>query len=135
MAYFLCSTSLITILLLSSGPAYAEWVFVTSDAKIRASMYIDPDTIRHKGNVVTQWELMDFDTMQIRGGSSFLSVKIQKEYDCAAERTRGLAMTEFSGNMGKGKVVSSADLGEQRWSPVRPDTFGETLWGLACNKQ
>lgn len=46
---------LIILLLLSSSPAYAEWVKVGEDDSYTA--YIDRDTIRHKGNRVKVWRL------------------------------------------------------------------------------
>ena len=45
---------LITLLVLSSGPAYAEWVAVENNSLSPGlqTVYIDPDTIRLKGDVV-----------------------------------------------------------------------------------
>ncbi len=42
---------LITLLVLSHGPAYAEWVAVEKKEKLLGphTVYIDPDTIREKG--------------------------------------------------------------------------------------
>ena len=62
---------LIILLLLSSSPAYAEWVKVGEDDSYTA--YIDPDTIRHKGNRVKVWRLFDHTTIQTVAGKSYLS--------------------------------------------------------------
>ncbi len=42
---------LIILLVLSHGPAYAEWVAVEKKEKLLGphTVYIDPDTIREKG--------------------------------------------------------------------------------------
>ena len=63
---------LITLLLLSSGPAYAEWVLVekNNDLVEVMAVYADPDTIRRKGDLVTMWTLHDFKTMQTSPSSS-----------------------------------------------------------------
>jgi hypothetical protein len=42
---------LITLLVLSSGPAYAEWELLLNDTGVGGTVYVDTDTIRHKGLV------------------------------------------------------------------------------------
>jgi len=120
---------LITLLVLSRGSVYAEWVAVDTDAD--GTSYIDSDSIRRKGGLVKVWTLHDFTTLRTSAGDSFLSVKGQAEYDCAEERYRPLALIEFSGNMGSGKVVSSNST-EGTWNPIAPWTVGQVLWIIAC---
>ena len=47
--------SLITLLFLSTVPAYAEWVAVEKDYLLPGlqTVYVDPDTIRRERNLVT----------------------------------------------------------------------------------
>ncbi len=133
LAYVFGFGSLITLLLLSSRPAYAEWVLVnTTDHGMTA--YADPDTIRRKGELVKMWSLYDFKTEQYVRGVLLLSSKGQIEYDCAEERLRGLAVAEFSGNMGKGTVVYT-DSSEGKWIPVAPLGVVHALWTVACGKR
>jgi hypothetical protein len=68
---------LITLLVLSSGPAHAEWVAVDDTGNLGMTVYVDPDTVRHKGNLVKMWQLWDYKTVQTVGGPSFLSVRSQ----------------------------------------------------------
>ena len=132
LAYFSAFLLLIT-LLASSGPAYAEWVHVgTTDDGMTG--YADPDSIRRKGELVKMWSLYDFKTVQYVLGVAFLSSKGQIEYDCAEERLRGLAVAEFSGNMGKGTVVYT-DSSEGTWIPVAPHGVVQALWIVACGKK
>ena len=93
-----------TLLVLGSGLAYADWRALGTNHK-GMTAYVDPDTILRKGDFVKMWELHDFKTTQIVAGNSFLSGKIQSEYDCANEHSRRVSITEFSGNMGSGEVV------------------------------
>jgi hypothetical protein len=95
---------------LSSVPAYAEWVKVISPVSRNYTAYIDPDTIRRKGSLVKRWELYDFKTIQTGERGSFFSFKQQMEYDCAEEQSRQLAIYAYSGQMGSD-------------------------WKLACSKQ
>jgi hypothetical protein len=125
----------IMLLMLSSGPAFAEWVEVGgSEGKRGYTVYVDPDTVRRNGNLVKMWILYDFKNIQTIAGASILSSKAQTQYDCAGERSRELAFTWFSGNMGNGGVVLS-DSDEQKWEPVYPDSIGQTLWKVACAKK
>jgi len=124
---------LITLLVLSSGPAYAEWVVVAANEEAGVIHYADPDTIRRKENLVKMWELIDFKTAQTGRGLSYLSAKFQVEYDCAEERHRLLAFLQHSNNMGRGNVVHS-DSTEYNWEPIAPDTIGLRMWKFACKK-
>ena len=58
--------SLITLLFLSSVPAYAEWVAVEKHYLLPGlqTLYVDPNTICREGNLVTTWQLIDFKWMQ-----------------------------------------------------------------------
>jgi hypothetical protein len=123
---------LITLLLLSSGPAYAEWVSVGTDDKL--TLYVDPDTIRRKGDLVKMWSLLDYKTIQTSSGGSYLSTKQQSEYDCTDERERLIVFAAFSGSMGSGKVVFLNQT-EDKWVPVAPDSSGQAMWKFACAKK
>ncbi len=72
------------------------------------TVYVDPDTIRRKGDLVKMWALFDYKTKRTVVGDSILFMTAQTQYDCAEERQRGLAFTNFSGNMGRGNVVLAA---------------------------
>ena len=133
-SYWLGLGSLLLLLVLSSGPVYAEWVLVRGADEAGRTVYVDRDTIRRKGNVVKRWELIDFKTIRTEEGSSYLSVKVQREYDCVEERYQVLAVTEFSGNMGRGNMVFSLAK-EDQWSPVEPQSIGQALWEGACTKK
>lgn len=145
LAYFSCFWSLVTFLVLSSGgPAYAEWVAVEKDylSPGLQTVYVDPDTIRREGNLVTLWQLIDFKLMQGNAGMGplgygphrFLSTKTHKEFDCMDKRLRFLAFTEFSGRMGTG-TAANGYVDKDNWLPVKPDSINHALWEVACGKE
>ena len=125
---------LIALLVLSSGPAYAEWVDIGITTHDGATVYFDPDTIRRNGDRVKMWELDDFKTIQTVASYSYLSSKVQREFDCTEERMRVLEGTTFSGNMGNGQVVY-AHSDENKWQSVELERSGKALWIVACNKK
>jgi hypothetical protein len=123
---------LITLLILSSAPAYAEWVSFYILPQVDKTLYVDRDTIRRKGDLVKMWFLFDYKTVQTEGGK-YLSGKVQYEIDCAEERLQVLAGSYFSGNMGRGNVVD-INYAKLKWEPVQPGSFGQDLWEFACKK-
>ena len=67
LAYWSGFWSLIVLLLLSSGPAYAEWVPVDEHDQAgttESTSYVDLDTIRRNGDLVKMWVLFDYETRQ-----------------------------------------------------------------------
>ena len=137
MAYVSGFWSLITLLFLSSVPAYAEWVAVERNYLSPGiqTLYVDPDTIRREGNPVTMWQLIDFKWMQgNRSPSRFLSTKTQKQFDCAEARTRLLRATDFWGHMGTGEPAE-AYIEKGNWVRVEPDSMNQALWEVACGKE
>lgn len=125
---------MILLLLLSGGPAYAEWVKVRDSDEAGMTVYVDPATIRRDSNLVKMWQFYDYRTVQTVGGVRFLTAKEQWEFDCAEGRSRVVARKEFSGNMGSGTMVSTnSQVGN--WVPVMPGSIGHTVWEFACKKK
>ena len=125
--------ALIILLVLNSGSAYAEWMVIGYSESLGGyTVYVDPDTIRRKGDhQVKVWTLTNYTSMQTVAGHSFLSSKVQSEFDCAEELQHELAVTWFSGDMGNGNGVwHSSD--ETKWRPVAPGSVGEGVWKFAC---
>jgi len=125
---FLC-----TFLVLSSGPACAEWVQVSEGDEAGKTIYMDPATKRRNSNLVQMWQFSDYRTVQTVGGVRFLSAKEKWEFDCAEARSRVIELKEFSGNMGSGTVVfTNSEVG--KWIPVIPGSIGHTVWKVVCKK-
>jgi surface-adhesin protein E len=125
---------LITLLLLSSGPAYAEWVEVGGKVEEGLTVYVEFDTISRSGDVVKMWELWDFKTTRTDPKPPHMSVKSQREIDCIKKRGRLLAMTAFSGNMGSGKVVYSVSDFKDQEIQVEPGSVADSVVKVACGK-
>lgn len=124
----------LTLFVLSSGPAYAEWVKVSDSDETGKTVYVDPATIHRNSNLVKMWQFYDYKTVQTVGGNRFLTAKEQWEFDCAEERGRVVARKEFSGNMGSGTMIfTNSEVG--KWIPVIPGSIGQTVWEVACGKQ
>jgi hypothetical protein len=90
-------------IVVSSGPAYAEWVAVGSSAEDE-TVYINPETIRRNGELVEVWVMWDRKlAKQVPNTTSYYSsIRDLQQYNCQEARYRFLATAWFSGNMGKG---------------------------------
>jgi len=138
VAYFSGLCSLIIFLFLSSIPAYAEWEAVEKDYLLPGlqTVYVDPESIRREGNLVTIWQLIDFTWMQgnPRGPHRFFSTKTHKQFDCAGKHVRLLAFTEFSQGMGTG-MPRDGYVDKDNWLPVEAESMSHALWEAACGKE
>ena len=82
----------LTLLLLSSGPAYAEWVKFANNEEGDVTYYIDPESIdaeslRREGNFVEVSVLLDYSTSQTdQWEIPYLSSKAQFVCDCDEEK-------------------------------------------------
>ena len=128
---------IITLLVLSRGPVYAEWVAIEKQYQSpgRLTVYVDPDTISREGHLVTMVILIDWKWMQgNRSPTRFSSTINTKQFDCAKKRLRWLASTDFYGHMGTGEAAGAA-IGGGDWIPVKPESLDHALSTVACNKQ
>ena len=121
------------MLLVTATAATAEWTGVGGNDNY--IQYADRATIRRNGNLVKMWDLADFKTVETVPGYFHLSSKAQSEYDCKEEKSRTLAFTWFSAQMGSGNVVYNTSETSMKWEPIALGSIGETLWKIACGKQ
>ena len=129
------STILIAFILLklwSATPVFAEWLLI--DGNDKAKVYVDPETISRKGDLVRVWVLDDLKTVHTRGFSKYLSVRAQEEHDCVRERFRLLELENMSGNMGAGEVIYKKT-GESGWSSIPRGTLAQSVAKFVCEKK
>lgn len=122
------------ILLMTATAATAEWTRV--DQTDEFVQYVDRATIRRNGVYVKMWDLMDFmkAVKSTEAGVYYLSIKLQREYDCKEEKVRIVAFAMISGQMGSGNVVYSYNEGG-KWLPIYPRSVQEATWDVACGKK
>ena len=122
-------------------PPGETWIPVDSayQSPSREMVYYDPKTIRRDDDRVMLWQLTDYRWMQgnapfgmfMMSPHRFFSTKTHKEFDCAHNRVRLLASSEFSQHMGTG--IQNAVLVEQGdGQPVEPGSINQALWEVAC---
>ena len=130
---YVLSFGILLTLLVSSGPAYAEWMSL-GESDAGTTVYADSATMRREGDLVKMSVLFDFKIIQAKADVSYLSAKAQMEYDCAGQRFEGLTVLYFSDNMGNGKLLDRSS-GKNKWLRISPGSLDHALWKLACGKK
>jgi hypothetical protein len=127
---------LVTLLVLSRGSAYADWVAIEKEYQSPGlrTVYIDSATIHREGHLVTVVSLVDWKSMQGHRFHRFMSTKTHKQFDCGAKRLRLLAFTEFSRHMGTGRPAKGY-VDPDNWLPVKRESIDQGLWEVACGKE
>ncbi len=118
-----------TLLLCSA--ASAEWLLVGGTHKY--DEYLDMATIGPTGRTVTFWTLKDFKVDRQLPHATYRSVRIKKQIDCLARKSRPLQTTYYATQMGKGRPLQSGK-GTREWSRVTPGSDGEVELKVACKK-
>ena len=77
LAYAL-SFGILLMLLVSSGPACAEWMSL-GESDAGTTVYADSATMRREGDLVKMSVLFDFKTIQTKADVSYLSAKPHME--------------------------------------------------------
>jgi hypothetical protein len=119
----------------SVGLAQAEWKKLTDSPNFGGFIvYVETTSFRiDKGSgLVKMWILYDFKNRQEGYQVPYLSMRMQRQYDCKQERTRILAQSFFGDHMAKGDVIST-ESARGTWIPIGPGTIGKSLWELACS--
>lgn len=127
----------VTLLALIHQPVQAEWVAI--DQQYQSSglqtVYMDPDTRRREGNLVTILALIDWKWMQgNRSPARFYSTKLTKQFDCQKMLVRTLSATDFYRHMGTGEVIGGGYISEGHWVGLEPGAINHGLWEVACGK-
>jgi hypothetical protein len=124
----------ITLLMLSSGPTYAQWEAVGDNVDLD-TIYIDIETLRRKGELAEVWVMTDSKLAKrfLDTNSFYLSVRQLQQFNCGEEHSRILNATWFSSNMGKGTVIDTLTK-EGQWNPLPPGSVGRRLMEVICKK-
>lgn len=129
------SAILMTLTLLqpwSAAPLWAEWLLI--DRNEKAKIYVDPESISRKGEVVSVWVLDDLKIVQNQGFSTFLSTRAHEEHDCSKKLFRLIAIERFAGNMGAGNSIYKKS-GESHWAPIPRESMAQSVWKFVCGKK
>ena len=124
---------LFLVLIFTTLNVYAKWVLVAGNEE--AKFYVEINSIKQKGNIVTYWELLDYSSMQTWNNLNYFSAKQKYETNCNTEDSAILYINYYSENMGSGKSVYAIRQEQKDFQPNIPDTSGYTIYKFVCNKR
>lgn len=80
------------------------------------------------------WSLTNYHNLNNDSNNYYLSTVERKIFDCKEEKEGIIDLITYSGNMGKGDVVTSSNR-DIKWKSVVPGSIGEEVWKITCNKK
>lgn len=117
--------------LFSASTPPAGWSKVVVSDTGTLTYYANTATARRVGNHVKMWDLLDSQDVVSIGNQRYLSMHVQREYDCGEGQVRILFVSAHSGNMGMGELVAIED-NVRPWRPNSMRSVGRGLWEVAC---
>lgn len=122
-----CVLALITV---SGLPMVAEaaWVPLVSTDDATATVYVDRETVKSRGEIRRFWDLHD---LKNTGSDGERSRSWLREIDCKDERYRTLAVMTLSGPMGTGQLLNRWNL-EPKWESIAEGTIAEAQREAVC---
>ncbi len=121
------------LLAASSEIAVAAWTLVGT-TESGTDIYVEHATISKSGNRVNLWMLEDRKVAETFAGKTFVSAKLQYEYDCKDNQRRVLQSSLYSGQKAGGSNVQTGTK-PGSWRPISARRVSETMWKLACGKK
>ena len=116
-----------------SIPSFAEWEIIAWSNEV--SSYIDTSTLRSKGSIRRIWNMDNISgEQQTIKGQKYSSVATLIEYDCKEDKYRSLQSTFYSGGLGTGSPVHTAQSStEARWTYHAPGSIGARVAQAVCS--
>lgn len=120
-----------------SSDAMAKWTLSNHSPDGNIAIYADIGSIHKTDNGVKIWAMLDYKKTQKTpsGKQQYMSVALQKEYDCKEQVMRIFTVKSYSKNMATGKVIETVSSKSALWKPVIPDTLEEDLMKMVCAKK
>lgn len=112
-----------------SAAAMADWVLLGGNDV--QENYVDPGSIRKKGNNVTTLNMYHFKTVREYDGNEYRSSVLLYEFDCAKGQSRGLESIFYAESKGAGAIVDSWST-PHAWKAVPPATPLDSFMNFAC---
>jgi len=119
------------VLILISTPAAAEWTMIQSSEN--ENVYVDFETLKRNGNLVTVATLNDYYFAQQK---KELSTQFTELHDCASKKFKAVSVSYYSENMAKGNVIQAVNFNESEiaWSDAVKHSVGELKANIICSK-
>ena len=122
---------LVLILFSISAEVAAEWTMIQTNDD--GNMYIDFDSIKKSGDLISVLSLSDYYLAQQKQG---LSSQWEELVDCKRKKFKALSINYYAENMSKGEILATTHFNESEtgWSDVVKYSIGELKINIICSK-
>jgi len=125
-----------TLIILFHTTSFAKWQFLGTvvNEKGDSDQYYD-DALIKKGNFPKIWILKNYKNgFRDEDGDVYFSEKTLYEFSCKEREYRLVNMTQYSDNLGKGKVTyTTSEKYLPKWRAIVPDSIVSVWHGIICN--
>lgn len=123
-------TSITLLTTLFINPAFAGWTKLAADNL--ATEFVNLETVKQNGNVVSMWNMSNFNEPQAVGnGRTYLSTRVLQEYDCLGKQKRIITLIHYQNPMGNGPLAFY-DKTIGPWRVVPAGSLGNAHLRAAC---
>ena len=118
------------LFILSCGENY---VFVGRDSKTNDNLYVDKNSIKKTGEIVSAWSVMNFNKSVNDKKGKINSGKIKFLIDCSKGKFKILEISTYSEDMGKGTLINNEEIPKDNdWENIYRDGFGYDTFKYVC---
>ena len=118
------------LFILSCGENY---VFVGRDSKTNDNLYIDKNSIKKTGEVVSTWAAINFNKSISDKKGKINSGKFKFLIDCSKGKFKIVELYTYSEDMGKGTLITNEEIPKDNdWENIYRDGFGYDVIKYVC---
>ena len=118
------------LFILSCGENY---VFVGRDSKTNDNLYVDKNSIKKTGEVVSMWAVVNFNESRSDKKGKINSSKAKLLIDCSKGKFKIMELYTYSEDMGKGTLITNEEIPKDNdWENIYRDGFGYDTFKYVC---
>ena len=123
-------------LFISISNANADWIFVKSSDDKSVDLYIDGESIQIINKDIRRyWSKSNLQESEVTKYGNYQSMRAFNEIDCKNKKFRGLSVSFYEKNDLLGKVISSRENENVKWSFMPPNSLGSIASDIICSIQ
>jgi len=118
------------LFILSCGENY---VFVGRDSKTNDNLYVDKNSIKKTGEIVSAWSVMNFNKSVNDKKGKINSGKFKFLIDCSKGKFKVLEIYTYSEDMGKGTLINNEEIPKDNdWENIYSNAPGLEIFKYLC---
>ena len=110
-----------------------NYIFVGRDSKTNNNSYVDKNSIKKTGEVVSMWAVVNFNESRSDKKGKINSSKLKLLIDCSKGKFKIVELKTYSEDMGKGTLITNEEIPKDNdWENIYRDGFGYDTFKYVC---